>query len=133
MNQRTVPPYRDFVSDEPLHVIESNECNWDGNLTTRRMRRVFNELHALQSQRAALAAALEGTMVERGGGWIKIHRLSTEASDLIYELLSQGNSEVINHDEALQLAYLKRGESNLARCYIALRELGYGNWEIKRK
>lgn len=28
----------------------------------------------------------------------------------------------VNHDEALQLAHLKRDESNLARCYIALRE-----------
>lgn len=26
----------------------------------------------------------------------------------------------VNHEEALQLAYLKRRESNLARCYIEL-------------
>lgn len=28
----------------------------------------------------------------------------------------------INHDEALQLAHLKRQDSNLARCYLALKE-----------
>jgi hypothetical protein len=26
----------------------------------------------------------------------------------------------VNHEEALQLAYLKREESNLARCYLSL-------------
>jgi hypothetical protein len=27
---------------------------------------------------------------------------------------------LVNHEEAIQLAYLKRAESNLARCYIEL-------------
>jgi hypothetical protein len=35
---------------------------------------------------------------------------------------AQEAGDVVNHDEALQLAYLKRKESNLARCYIELRE-----------
>lgn len=30
------------------------------------------------------------------------------------------DSEIINHEEALSLAYIKRQESNLARCYIDL-------------
>lgn len=29
------------------------------------------------------------------------------------------NDLPINHEEALQLAHMRRGESNLARCYIA--------------
>lgn len=33
---------------------------------------------------------------------------------------TRGYGEAVNHDEALQLAYMKRGESNLARCYIEL-------------
>jgi hypothetical protein len=32
------------------------------------------------------------------------------------------DGSIINHDEALQLAFTKQAESNLARCYIDLRK-----------
>ena len=41
---------------------------------------------------------------------------------LIKETHERAAPQPVNHDEALELAYLKREESNLARCYIALRE-----------
>lgn len=39
------------ASDEPLPVIEANECSHDpASLVTRRFRRLFNELHALKGR-----------------------------------------------------------------------------------
>lgn len=36
----------------------------------------------------------------------------------------------VNHEEAYQLAQMKQGESNLARCYLAVREaLDFANSE----
>lgn len=42
-------PYLNFVSDEPLEVIEANECQHHVlDLSTSRFRRLFNELHKLK-------------------------------------------------------------------------------------
>jgi hypothetical protein len=50
-------PWSD-ASDEPLEVIEANECKTQfGSLCTRRFRRVFNELAALRQQAVAVEAA----------------------------------------------------------------------------
>lgn len=53
-------PYYDYVSDEPLEIIEANECSHhEMELSTKRFRRVFNEIHKL---RRTLQSASEEIM-----------------------------------------------------------------------
>lgn len=49
-------PYYDFVSEEPLDIIEANECSTNdlSLLATRRFRRVFNELYRLRRELAGV-------------------------------------------------------------------------------
>lgn len=44
-------PYWDFVSDEPLGIIEANECSHhETSLSVQRFRRAFNEIHKLRRE-----------------------------------------------------------------------------------
>lgn len=43
--------YKDFISDEPLDIIRSNECDSQvGSLATARFRRLWNELEQAQQK-----------------------------------------------------------------------------------
>jgi hypothetical protein len=45
--------YTDFVSDEPLEIIRANECESQvGSLSTKRFRRLWNEIVDLRAQLA---------------------------------------------------------------------------------
>lgn len=46
------PKYHDFVSDEPLNIIEANECSTSdlNSLATKRFRRAFNEIERLERE-----------------------------------------------------------------------------------
>ena len=45
--------YTSDVSDEPLSVIQANECEYRlSTLATRRFRRVFNEIESLRGELA---------------------------------------------------------------------------------
>lgn len=52
--------YEDFVSDEPLEIIEGNECSYHKQeLATQRFRRVFNEYHAAKANAERYREALD--------------------------------------------------------------------------
>src|SRR3972149_2234923 len=45
--------YTDFVSDEPLDIIQANECEAQPGLATNRFRRLWNEIERLRDELAA--------------------------------------------------------------------------------
>jgi hypothetical protein len=56
------------------------------------------------------------------GAAIHRHIPLQEERELFQGAASSASGETTNHSEAYELACLKRGESNLARCYLELRE-----------
>ena len=53
--------YETHYSDEPLRVIEANECSGGqrSSLITQRFRRLFNEIESLRAANKSLSDALE--------------------------------------------------------------------------
>lgn len=57
------------ASDEPLDVIEGNECQQDATLTAQRFRRAFNEIERRDADIERLRGAITVTIasMQRGG------------------------------------------------------------------
>jgi hypothetical protein len=73
-------------------ALDDCDLRPDGTLVDRiraltHHHREWKQMYAALANRAVLSAALEGAKVERGGGWVKVHRLTPEAADMLVALV----------------------------------------------
>jgi hypothetical protein len=69
-----------------LQLVRRNGRNEMSDALTHHHRE-WKQMYAALANRAVLSAALEGAKVERGGGWVKVHRLTPEAADMLVALV----------------------------------------------